>query len=160
MTTNEFEWDEGEDAFPPEKRPLVQDSRTEARICAVQVCAQALLLNRDARDLAAEFTASQLPQRKADKKLFALVMEEAGTARERLWTLLQPELREGWEWPRMDPVLRATMWAAAAELSVQPTLPVAVLVNEYLNIAKGFLPPEEVRFLHPVLDSVAKKIRG
>ena len=156
---SEFEWDAGEDAFPPENTGLTGDSRTEARLCAVQGLYQAIVMPKDARDVAEEFE-GRLGKRKADKKMFRAIMAEAGEGSERYKAMLEAELQEGWEWNRVDPVLRALAWAGSAELTSNPEVPVAVLVNEYLNIAKAFVTPDEVGYLHRSLDSVAKKIRG
>lgn len=157
--TEEFNWEMGEDAFPPENTGLTGDSRTEARLCAVQGLYQSIIMLKDARDVAAEFE-GRLGKRKADKKMFRAIMAEAGEGTERYKTLLAAELQEGWEWNRVDPVLRALAWAGAAELTSNPDVPVAVLVNEYLNISKAFVTPEEVGYLNKTLDSVAKKVRG
>lgn len=159
MTTNEFDWENGEDAFPLENVSLTGDNRTEARLCAVQGLYQALVVGADARDVAKEFSVNKLNRRKADKKLFGLIMQEAGEGAERYRTLLEAEIQDGWEWKRMDPVLRALGWAGAAELTANDA-PVAVVISEYLNIAKAFVAPDEVAYLNRVLDGVGKKVRG
>lgn len=155
----EFDWDNGEDAFPSETKGLTGDSRTEARLCAVQGLYQALVMPKDPRDVVEEFEA-KLGKRKADKKMFRAIMAEAGEGAERYKTMLEAELQEGWEWNRVNPVLRALAWAGAAELTSNPEVPVAVLVNEYLNISKAFVEADEVAYLNRTLDSVAKKVRG
>lgn len=154
-----MDWDAGEDAFPSEIKGLTGDSRTEARLCVVQGLYQALVMPKDARDVAEEFE-GRLGKRKADKKMYRAIMAEAGEGAERYKTMLEAELVEGWEWSRVDPVLRALAWAGAAELTANPEVPVAVLVSEYLNISKAFVTPEEVGYLNRTLDSVAKKVRG
>lgn len=154
-----MDWDSGEDAFPPENSGLTGDSRTEARLCAVQGLYTSLVMPRDARDVAADFEA-RLNKRKADKKLYRAIMAEAGEGAERYRTLLEAELQEGWEWNRMDPVLRALAWAGAAELTANPDAPVAVVISEYLNISKAFVTNDEVNYLNKTLDSVSKKVRG
>ncbi|RYG59244.1 MAG: transcription antitermination protein NusB [Alphaproteobacteria bacterium] len=159
LLSTEFDWDNGDDAFPPENKGLTGDSRTEARLCAVQGLYQSLVMPADARDVAAEFE-GRLGRRKADKKMFRAIMAEAGEGAERFKVMLAAEIQENWEWDRMDPVLRALAWAGAAELSAIPDVPVAVVVNEYLNISKAFVTAEEVAYLNRTLDSVAKKVRG
>jgi len=159
-STDTFAWDNGEDAFPAERGQLTGDRRTEARLCAVQALYQAMVMGRDPRDIAKEFEGGQLARCKADKKLFALIMGEAGEGAERYKAMLLAEVREGWEWARMDPVLRALGWAGAAELTANAETPVAVLVSEYLNIGKAFVQHDEVAYLNRLLDSVAKKVRG
>lgn len=159
MFVSELDWDNGEDAFPPENSGLTGDSRTEARLCAAQSLYTCVVMKRDARDVAAEFE-GKLNKRKADKKLYRAIMAEAGEGMERYQTLLEAELQEGWEWHRMDPVLRALAVAGAAELTANADAPVAVIISEYLNISKAFVTPDEVSYLNKTLDSVAKKVRG
>ncbi len=156
---SELDWDNGEDAFPPENSGLTGDSRTEARLCAVQSLYTSLVMPRDARDVAADFE-TKLNKRKADKKLYRAIMAEAGEGTERYRTLLEAELQEGWEWNRMDPVLRALAWAGSAELTANAEVPVAVIISEYLNISKAFVTNDEVSYLNKTLDGVAKKVRG
>lgn len=158
--TEEFQWDNGEDAFPLDHAPLTEDRRTEARICAVQALYQALMTRRDALDIQKEFELKRLKARKADKKLFALVIGEASAGHNRLETLMKSGLREDWPWERIDAVLKALGWAAAAELTANADTPVAVILNEYINISKGFLPEDQVKFAHVWLDGMAQKIRG
>ncbi len=156
---SEMDWDKGEDAFPPENTGLTGDSRTEARLCAAQGLYTCQVMGKDARDVAAEFE-PKLNKRKADKKLYRAIMAEAGEGAERYKTMLMAEVQDTWDWPRMDPVLRALGLAGAAELTANPEAPVAVIISEYLNIAKAFVTPEEVAYLNKSLDSIAKKVRG
>lgn len=159
MIDNDFaDWEAGEDAFPLENAPLTGDSRTEARICAVQVVFQALVLKRDVAEMVGEF--GGLTKRKADKKLFKLLTDELGLGLPRYVAMVQAELREEWPWERLNPVLRAILLAAAAECTVNNALGMAVVVSEYVNISKGFLAPDEVAFVHKMLEILGKKIRG
>jgi N utilization substance protein B len=160
LPTPPFDWDSGEDAFPREHAPLVADSRTEARICTVQVLYSAQLRRMDVREVMGELTPARLKKRKADKHVFTALAAEAGEGAARYATMIQAELREDWSWDRLDLVLRSILWAAAAELTVSPSLPVAVIVDEYVNITKGFLTAEQAGFAHGVIDRLAVKIRG
>ncbi len=157
---HEFDWENGDDAFPRDHVPLVADSRTEARICAIQVLYSADLRRVDVREAVADFPNNRLKKRKADKKLFELICADAAEGAARYETLIMAQLRPEWPWERMDLVMRAILRAAAAELTAHATLPVAVIVDEYVNIAKGFLAPDQVPFVHSVIDRMAKVVRG
>jgi len=159
IENNPLNWESGEDAFPPENAPLTGDSRTEARLCATQALYQSLVMGKDARDIAADFEA-RLNKRKADKKLFRLIMQEAGEGADRYKAMLEAEITEKWEWQRMDPVLRALGLSGAAELTANTEAPTAALINDYLNISKAFVTPEETAYLNKLLDLLSKKIRG
>jgi N utilization substance protein B len=159
LESSPFDWEDGDDAFPADNAPLVKDGRTEARICAVQALYATVLMKRAPVVVAEEFKA-RLTKRKADKKLFTLIMAEAEDGAERARGLLEAERQDNWDWDRMDPVLRALCLAGVAELGANTEAGTAILINEYLNIAKGFLKPEDVTYIHRTLDGVAKKIRG
>lgn len=155
-------WEAGDDAFPPEAAQLTPDRRTEARLCVVQALAQHLLAKQPLAQVELEF-ASRLGKRKADKTVWARVWGSATDASshapQRFMDLLAAERLPNWDWPRMDPVLRAVLWAASAELASTPDLPTPILISEYLNISRGFLADAEVKYLQKSLAGVASKIR-
>lgn len=154
-------WMVGEDAFPPENTSLTKDRRTEARLAVVQALFGVSLLGTmgDDRQIAKEF-APRLKQRKADAKLWALVFEDAVRGRDRYAAMLAAHAREDWPIERMNPVLLALFWALVAELSANAAAGSKILLNEYLNIAKGFVEANEVAWLNAVGAQVATKIRG
>lgn len=155
---HDFDWENGEDAFPDHTRPLVEDGRTEARIVLVQWAAQALLVG-EPMALSAEIFQSQAKRRKADKKLWALLSAELPTQEERYMALVQAHFKENWPWVRTNVVLRGLLMAAAAELTANPGLGTGAIVNEYMNIAKGFLPTDEVAFCRATLEKLVTVIR-
>lgn len=153
-----FDWEGGEDAFPAHDKPLVEDRRTEARIASVQLVAQALLMGTTVAEGRPAFEALQ-SKRKIEKKLFALLADELQTGAERYTALVKTHLHASWTWERTNVVLRAILMASAAELTAQPTLPTGVVMEEYMNIAKGFLPAEEVSFTRASLEKLVSAIR-
>jgi N utilization substance protein B len=156
---HDFDWESGEDAFPHHDKPLVADSRTEARIALVQLAAQGLLLNTPCAVCRESFT-QHIARRKLDKKLFALLADDLCAAQTRYTQLVQAQFKENWPWARTNVALRGVLLAASAELTIQPTLPTGVIVEEYMNIAKGFLPPEEVAFVRATLEKLVALIRA
>lgn len=126
----------------------------------VQGLYQSLLMGKHVADIAKEFELARLGKRKADKKLFALVMGEAAAGGERYKEMISSNLSDGWTWERVDMVLRAVLWAGCAELTANDKAGLPVVVNEYVNISKGFLDAEQVKFVNRMLDGLGKKIRG
>lgn len=156
----ETDWDAGDDAFPRDGKNLSGDARTEARVCAVQALFSARSMGETVDDVAAGMLAD-VKARKADAAVFAAIVSEAGDGAGRYETLIANHLLDEWPMSRLDPVLYALLWAACAELAARPDVPVKVVINEFLNIAKGFASkPSEVGFVNVVLDRVAPKIRG
>jgi N utilization substance protein B len=61
---------------------------------------------------------------------------------------------------RLDATLRAILRAGAWELSAKKDVPVAVVVNEYVDVARAFFDGEEPKIVNAVLDRLARKYRG
>ncbi|MFZ2587401.1 MAG: transcription antitermination factor NusB [Alphaproteobacteria bacterium] len=153
-------WQQGEDAFPKLRGSLTGDSRTEARVCAVQCLFAAKASGVEVAEMAADLL-DEVKARKADKVLFAVVTAEAGESAARYQTLIKANLVDEWPFDRLDPVHIALLWAAAAELTARPETPAKVVMNEFINIAKGFASkPSEVGFINVVLEKMSVAIRG
>lgn len=134
--------------------------RTEARLIAVQTLFAARAMGSEVSDVAADLLANA-KQRKADAALYASIVAEAGEGTNRYAAMLANHMTDEWPLERIDPVHYAILWSAASELSCMPETPTKVVINEYLNIAKGFQgQPAEVGFLNAVLDKLAAKIRA
>jgi len=65
---------------------------------------------------------------------------------------------EHWRMDRMSAVDRNILRAAVAELVGFPATPLAVIINEALEIARKFSSPESVQFINGVLDSVGRDL--
>jgi transcription termination factor NusB len=155
---HEFDWESGEDSFPDHTKALVEDGRTEARIVAVQWAASSLLVNEPMALEQATF-AGQAKRRKADKKVWALLAEDLPHNEARYTAMVQAHFKENWPWERTNVVLRAVLLVAASELTANPKLGTGAVLNEYMNIAKGFLPAEEVAFTRATLEKLVTVIR-
>ena len=68
-----------DDDFPEEGVSLTGDKRTEARLCAVQSLYQVIFVGTDIKDVADSFLLHEIPDRKADKKIFKGIIDSAGT---------------------------------------------------------------------------------
>ncbi len=69
------------------------------------------------------------------------------------------QLQAQWKIERLPSVSRAVLRCAIYELSHEPTVPTLVIINEYVEVAKGFLDKKDVGFVHGVLDQLASKLR-
>jgi N utilization substance protein B len=65
----------------------------------------------------------------------------------------------GWDLQRMAVVDRNVLRLAVAELLSQPDLPVAVILNEAVELATGYSTDESGRFVNGVLATLATAIR-
>ena len=69
-------------------------------------------------------------------------------------------LTDDWPLSRLDTTLRAILRAGVYEIMKREDVPVAVIVSEYVEIAKAFYGEDEPRLVNAVLDRVAGQLRG
>jgi len=145
--------------------------RTGARVAAVQALFQSEQSGETAETVLDQFLRHRLgaggaeggfeegivPE--ADAKLFTAIVRGAGKKGEELDAAIRPLLAKDWTLEKLDPVLRALLRAAAAELIEPKEPPARVVINEYLDVAAGFLDPESTRFANGVLDALAHHLR-
>ena len=153
-------------AAPPKGRP-----RTGARVAAVQALFQAEASGDSPETVLDQFIRHRLGQMpgqggfeegrvpEADVGLFAGIVRRAATHSDDLDAIIGTHLAEAWPLARLDPVLRALLRAATAELRDGQSPPARVVIREYLDIAHGFFTGEEPRFAAGVLDALARSLR-
>jgi N utilization substance protein B len=95
----------------------------------------------------------------AEVPLFSRVVREAVRRQDAIDPMLVEALPGDWPLARIDPVLRAVMRAGAAELSMQDGPPAKVVINEYLDVARGFFTGPEPGLANAVLDRLARSLR-
>jgi N utilization substance protein B len=141
--------------------------RTGARFAAVQALFQAEQSGEAAEAVIDQFVRHRIgapgfeeggiPQ--ADVPLFAAIVRAAAERAPMLDEVITAHLAPGWPMNRLDPVLRALLRAASAELQRPEDPPARVVIREYMDIAHGFFGGEEPRFAGGVLDAVARHLR-
>jgi N utilization substance protein B len=95
----------------------------------------------------------------AEVPLFARVVREAVRRQDAIDPLLTDALPDDWPLARLDPVLRALIRAGVAELTMTDGPPAKVVINEYMDIARGFFTGPEPGLANAVLDRVARSVR-
>ena len=156
-------------AAKPRGRP-----RTGARVAAVQALFQSEQNNEAAEAVISQFQRHRLGTQpgdggyeegrapEADAKLFAAIVMLVAKDAEAVDQVVAAHLDAAWPMAKLDPVLRALLRAACAELRepVAAAPPAKVLINEYLDIAHGFFGGDEPRFANGVLDAMARTLRA
>lgn len=156
----------GETAIKP-----VMNRRRAARFAAIQALYQIELAGEHAETVVGEFTRHRLQvllepftpdnrQPPVDIAWFRLVVLGAWAARADLDAMLERCLAEGWTLARCGYFLRATLRAGAFELAQRADVPLAVVISEYVEVAKLFLDGTEPGFVHAVLDRAAPLLRA
>lgn len=145
------------DAFP-EDGSITGDSRTEARMLALQAIFQHVFVNQELSKVRDEFIKYYVKQHDADKKILTTILDDVAVNQARYEELVADNLNEKWTYDRIGLVEKSLLIAAVSELSLGKT-PTKVIINEYINIAKGYFNPAEVNFVNAILDTLAKKIR-
>ena len=74
--------------------------------------------------------------------------------------IIRQALTEDWPLSRLDSTLRAILRAGVYELMKREDVPVAVIVSEYVDIAKAFYEEGEPKLVNAVLDRVSRRVRG
>ncbi len=154
---------------PPEARGR---PRTGARLAAVQALFQSEQAGESPETVIDQFVRHRLGPNEAadglaegripeaDVPLFARIVRAAAGEIEQVDQALSATLAKDWPLEKLDPVLRALLRAACAELMTPKEPPARVVINEYLDIAHGFFLGDEPRFANGVLDSLARTFRG
>ena len=142
-------------------------SRRVSRLAAVQALYQMELSGATTADVISDFADGKLPREseasltemEGDLDLFKLIVEKAVDRQATLDRAIARRLSEGWRLERLDAVARAILRAGAAELEQRRDTPVAVVIDEYVEIAKAFFEGPEPGFINATLDACARDLR-
>jgi N utilization substance protein B len=133
------------------RRPRQEDIRTDARERALT-----LLYEAESKSVSPhEVLAAQVVP--PDEMTIDLV---AGVADHQ--DALDPVIAanaKGWTLQRMPSIDRTVLRIAAFELSERPDVPVAVVIDEAVELAKRFSTDDSGRFVNGVLSAIARELR-
>lgn len=151
----------------PEPEIKSANQRGAARLAAVQALYQMDIGGAGVLEIVAEYEAHRLGSeidgeqyRPADPAWFRAVVSGVVDNQRALDPVIRSGLTEDWPLSRLDATLRAILRAGAWELSAKKDVPVAVVVNEYVDVARAFFDGEEPKIVNAVLDRLARKYRG
>lgn len=153
------------DSQPRERPVKPANKRGAARLAAVQALYQMDVSGGGVLETAAEYETFRLGKeldgeqyREADAAWFRNILSGVVGKQKSLDPILRGALSEDWPLSRLDSTLRAILRAGAYELTTIKDLPPAVVISEYVDIAKAFYEEgEEPRIVNAVLDRIAKK---
>ena len=142
--------------FPPlperdQRDDRIEDLRSEARERAL-----ALLYEAQAKGLSGTEVIAALPV--PPDKLAVLLVTGVEEHRARIDELIV-QFAKGWSLERMPVVDRTVLRLATFELLERPEVPVAVVLDEAVELAKHFSTDDSGRFVNGVLAAIARTVR-
>ena len=148
---------------PNEVKPV--NKRGAARLAAVQALYQMDVGGIGILETVAEYEAYRLGKdidgatyREADPQWFRQIVSGVVEQQKMLDPEIKRSLTEDWPLSRLDSTLRAILRAGAYELLNKKDVPVAVVITEYVNIAKAFYVEDEPKLVNAVLDRLARRL--
>lgn len=147
-------------------------ARSAARLAAVQALYQLHMEKTALAKLLDEFHQHRLGRAvdddgegdpvyaEAEVAFFDDVVRGVDARRDEIDALLSAKLAAGWTLMRLDKTMLQVLRAGCYELLARADVPVAVAINEYVEVAKAFFDDGEARFVNGILDAVAKDTRS
>jgi transcription antitermination protein NusB len=143
------------------------NQRGAARLAAVQALYQMDVGGAGVLEVVSEYEAHRLGQEidgeqylKADASWFRSIVSGVVRDQLKLDPMIKNSLQDDWALSRLDSTVRAILRAGSFELIERKDVPVAVIVNEYVEIAQAFFDEDEPKLVNAVLDRIAKQVRG
>ncbi|WP_298302178.1 transcription antitermination factor NusB [uncultured Erythrobacter sp.] len=146
-------------------------TRSTARLSAVQALYQRQMEGTKVDDLLVEFHRHRLGERIDDEDhageqlaeveidFFNDLVRGVDARREEIDEVLIARLSDGWTLTRLDKTMVQILRAGAYELLARADVPTATVINEYVEVAKAFFDDREAKFVNGILDAVAKEVR-
>ena len=150
----------------------VGSKRRASRLAAVQALYQIALCGEEPNDAMVEDTiiefftyrlGAELPEdtyAEVDNEMFSDLVRGTFRQNVHLIQILDKVLPNRWKFAKLDQILAKILGCAAYEMRFRIDVPVAVIINEYVEITKAFYEGDEGGFINGVLQEVAENLRG
>lgn len=138
-------------------QPGMRAGRSRARRCAMQSLYQAQLGGHDLAEVAAQFRALEYLAG-ADEDYYDELLETIARRREEFDSLLSRFADRPLE--QLDPVERAVIYVALAELSSRIDVPYRVVLDEAIRLARRFGGTEGHKYVNAIVDRAARELRA
>lgn len=144
----------------------VRQARSVARLAAVQALYQMEVSNAGVEAVIREFTEHRFDRdvedmtlAAADEAFFADLVRGVVGEQKAVDAAVARRLAQGWRLERIDATVRAILRAGTYELAHRTDVPVEVVIDEYVELAKSFFEGPEPGFVNGALDAVAQDVR-
>lgn len=142
------------------------NKRGAARLAAVQALYQMDVAGAGILEVVSEYETYRLGKEldgaqylEADAQWFRAVVSGVVDNQKSIDPVVHGALTDDWPLSRLDSTLRAILRAGTWELTAKRDVPVAVIVSEYVDIAKAFFDGDEPKLVNAVLDRIARNER-
>lgn len=135
---------------------MAATGRHGSRRLLVQALYQRQLAGHTAGELGAQFAADP-GFSKVDGAYFRALLEEIVRDGDALDELITREADR--PVAQLDPVERGILWLGIAELRSHPDVPVKVIINEAVQLAREFGAQDSHRYINALLDQLAPALR-
>lgn len=149
------------------KGPRLANKRGVARLAAVQALYQMDVAGTGVMEVVSEYEAFRLGKEvdgaqylDADPQWFRAIVAGVVSEQRIIDPMIHEALLDGWPLSRLDSTLRSILRAGIWELKNRKDVPTAVIVSEYVDIAKAFYTEDEPKLTNAVLDRLAFNLRG
>jgi N utilization substance protein B len=149
-----------------------RQARSVARLAAVQALYQMEVGGAGVEAVVREFSDHRFggdleaeaqgdaPMAEADEAFFAEIVRGVVADQAAIDRAVVKRLAQGWKLQRLDATVRAILRAGAWELASRPDVPIEVVIDEYVDLAKAFFDPTEAGFINAALDAIAGDVRS
>lgn len=134
-----------------------RDQKMPAREAALQMLYALEMGGQDAAQIERWYVAAH-PLPPAVRERAGALLDSAVTHRERIEGAIRQHAH-GWRLERISLIDRSLLKLGAAELLLEPAPPLAAVVKACLELGRQFSQPDALRFLHGVLDAMARDLR-
>ena len=152
--------------------PARSKARSAARLAAVQALYQQHMEGTALNKLLDEFHQHRLGRTiddddfddaeyaEAEVPFFDDVVRGVDARKDEIDALVAGKLASGWSLARLDRAMLQVLRAGTYELLARADVPAAVVINEYVEVAKAFFDDGQAKFVNGILDAVAKEARA
>jgi N utilization substance protein B len=137
--------------------PPKVDERREAREAALQMLYALELTGQTPAEIERWYLGSN-PLTPAVRDHAARLLEGATLNREHIEAVITAHAHD-WRWERISPIERCVLKLAAAEMLIERRMPLAVVINEAMQLIRKFSQPAALSFINGVLNAVAEDLR-
>lgn len=153
-------------------QPARSKARSAARLAAVQALYQQHMEGTALNKLLDEFHQHRLGRTiddddfddaeyaEAEVPFFDDVVRGVDARRDEIDALVASKLASGWSLARLDKAMLQVLRAGTYELLARADVPGAVVINEYVEVAKAFFDDGQAKFVNGILDAAAKEARA